>query len=558
MALAEPIIKGIPDEQNGHITFLGENPTGDGFDHIFSFVFYLVQDVIFEESKYYIGMKAYIDMIHNPAFPFPCGMIVYTNSFTLEFLQRVFPLERYPKLTFALVEWPMYSHPTGGWGIDLHVLRCLRFQAVDHYPTKYVHMRDADTLFVLKINEGAAFTKLVLDWETNYLEFVPRLEEKGYQIVMGSFDGYVGNYHTNIPYPIEFSFPVRTGPGPTYRDPPLNRNRHLYFQSEKLSSNDSSIMYAMHQAITYKDYDGQFFTKYLNKILDPMSPENVEIHARALGYLAELKATEEALKATGKVLFAHETPEQKALIERKSGLKKLLENDFKEHRLRTKQTLPIPFYEYLEKHYMFRPSIGILAGFVSVLKNRTGIENFWRLCVDYLLPRYRWVHDRERNDIILTNQLIKRNSDNSRTIGFGKDERMLMFGVTPKLLDKIFFFEVTYTTDPGLGKLPFFTPTLYFSKMKVNKRSNYYSLDKFFERQSQAYTKWFDELHTRFPTEEAYLNAINANVATHVIPYNNLPVSKSNKKPIHPYNAFTRANRKATVRRGGRRTRRKH
>jgi hypothetical protein len=207
---------------------------------------------------------------------------------------------------------------------------------------------------------------------------------------------------------------------------------------------------------------------------------------------------------------------------------------------------------------MFRPSIGILAGFVSVLKNRTGIENFWRLCVDYLLPRYRWVHDRERNDIILTNQLIKRNSDNSRTIGFGKDERMLMFGVTPKLLDKIFFFEVTYTTDPGLGKLPFFTPTLYFSKMKVNKRSNYYSLDKFFERQSQAYTKWFDELHTRFPTEEAYLNAINANVATHVIPYNNLPVSKSNKKPIHPYNAFTRANRKATVRRGGRRTRRKH
>jgi hypothetical protein len=52
MALTEPIVKGISDEQNGQIIFLGENPTGDGFDHIFSFVFYLVEGVVFEESKY--------------------------------------------------------------------------------------------------------------------------------------------------------------------------------------------------------------------------------------------------------------------------------------------------------------------------------------------------------------------------------------------------------------------------------------------------------------------------------------------------------------------------
>ena len=555
MALQEPIVKGLPEDQNGTITFLGDNPRGEGFDHIFSFVFYLVQGVAFEESKYYIGMKAYIDMIHTTITPFPfsCGMIVYTNPSTLEFLLSAFPLDRYPKLTFAVVEWPMYSYPTGG-GIDMLVLRCLRFQAIDHYPTKYVHMRDADTLFVVKINEGPVFTKLVFDWEQKYLEMIPRLEEKGYQIVMGTFDGYVGKYHTNIPYPVEFSFPVRTAPERGYGDPAINRNRHLYFQSDKLTADDSSIEYSMHTDLQRKDYDGRFFKTYLNKVLDPTLPENVEIHTRTLGYLAELKAIEEALKATGRIIPSYETPEQKPLIQRRNELKALMQSEFKEHRIRTKKTLPVPFYEYFEKQYMYKPSIGIFAGFVSVFKNRRGIENFWRLCVEYLLPRYRWVHNRERNDVVLSNQLIKRNSDDGRVLGFGKDERMLMFGVTPKLLDSIFFFEVTYTIDPALGKIPFFTPNVYFSKLKINKRTNLYSLEKIFERQNKVYTKWFEELHRKYPTEEAYLNAINANVDKLLIPYENLPVSKSNKKAIHPYNAFTRANRKATVRRGGRRT----
>jgi hypothetical protein len=382
VSVSDEILKGLPPEQNGVIHFSGINPSGKGLSHIFSFTFYFVPKENstnhlknLSETKYYKGLKAYIDMVHSPDFAFKAGVVIYTDAFTKPLLEELFPMIEYPNLILAVVEWAYFTNETGN--VDRTIMRIFRYQAVQHFTSQNVHMRDADTLFAVYLSDSESlqeyhksqkeFSQFIVDWESAYLQFLPRISSLGKQIVFGANDEYTPVYHQNILYPSIFRYSI-------------------------------------------------------NK----MSPSE---------------------------------------------------------RKKIKFTFSM---------------VGVFAGFVSVLENRDGIEEFWKLCIQYIIKRYVMIEHPETKKMITINQLYSAPSPEGGRVpyGIGKDERMLLWGVIPSYLPKCYFMKVEYSEK---RTYPFYNPS-YFKELSVSN-----SLYKYVVSQLEDYKEWVENFYTLFPTEEDFI-----------------------------------------------------
>ncbi len=457
------IYKAEAGETNGILTFFGQNPDGKGWENVFSFVyFYIPSNTRFEDTKYFKGLRAYVNLVHDDAHKPSTGMIVYTDEPTIDVIRVHFPLENYPNLIYAVPDWPYFKRPDGI--MERSTFRTLRYQAVDHFPGANVHMRDADTLFppiVGLFDEENAY-KVVRDWEDAYIgSFLPKVAEK--QIILGTTGDYNQMWHMNLPYPIDFTFPFQYNQKIENR-PETHLPKHIF-------------------------------------VRDP-------------------------------------------------------------HSIRK----PIPFLPY---HYLFRMKytvpnyIGVFAGFASVLKNREGIENFWGVCVEYLLSRY-----------VMTRNSISNEFHTKSVYSIGKDERMLLYGILPRFLPKIFLMDIPY--DPTIGSdmrkllkkpedllefsdtrpnLLFYTPK--FFETYDFRTSNHYIEE--FENQINKQDKRLKAFKEKYPTKENFWNSVEENLRKAVPPEEliesvvvaNKIKLKRNMELYSPYVYYEKAGRKATVRRGG-------
>lgn len=536
------LLNGLESKKNGRITLYGQNTNGAGLDHIFSFVYYLPPTSSFEGSLYQFGLTAYLNMVHAPDFPFKCGMIIYTDAYTLPTLQKHFPEERFPNLTLAVVSWPYFSTKEGV--LNLFILRTLRYHAVDHYSTKNVHMRDADTLFVAigKWN----FEGKVKAWEQKYLEFLDiYIQDK--QIIIGANIAYGSDYHQNLPYPIEFTFPMRTvsGRGEFDKFRKSYPYSHLYLTANILNPENNAINTNISQDILYG------------------KPGTYKAGDKLTKYTDELSTLQQELSTLG--WYGEDNKRRNNIDKRKHEILNQAKQNFRES-IPKERLQPVPFSHAFKKEFMYYPHASIYAGFVSVLKDRRGIELFWTLCVRYLLQRYRMTIDLETGEEVVTNELLKP-GDDGHPIAMGKDERMILYGIVPEFISKILFLPIDYSAEKSkYGQLPYYIDQEdFFSLGRISKHrsENRFSLFNTFKEQSQKYKHWLAEFYKKYPTEESFLNKVNALLQENQIPLSNsrlqpLPVPGENEP--NPYTAYNKAGRKATIRRGGARggTRKRH
>lgn len=240
-----PIVRGgIANDKNGSLQFHGTNINGEGWDHVFSFTFYYIgrRHNVFVRSKYVRGLTAYIEMVHRPEYIANHGVIIYTNPRTLDLLIRNFPQEKYPNIVYVTIQWPYFSPEKGE--LDRNIMRTMRYQAVDHFPYANVHIRDADTLFAELMEtemEDEEFNEIVLNWEVAYLNsMIPRIIESRKQIVLGSSNEYIRFWHSNIPYPVDFSFYLQGMReyyhGKYYINKTQNLDKHIFLRSKNETS----------------------------------------------------------------------------------------------------------------------------------------------------------------------------------------------------------------------------------------------------------------------------------------------------------------------------------
>jgi hypothetical protein len=136
-----PLCKRLPED--GSIT-LKYNKLFDEYIGLFSFTIYLLHKSLetFRKSPYFIGLLLYAEFIHNLPYFNNVGMILYTDEESYPILHSVFG--NYEKVIFAITEWPAFAI---GKNIEPTILRCMRVQAVEAFPDKWICVRDADTIF---------------------------------------------------------------------------------------------------------------------------------------------------------------------------------------------------------------------------------------------------------------------------------------------------------------------------------------------------------------------------------------------------------------------------
>lgn len=558
-----PLLQGLAAEKNGEVTLYGTNTNGAGLDHIFSFTYYLAEGKTFERSFYYYGLKAYIQLAHGELrfrgakFPYKCGVIVYTDTKTLPVLLKVFPLEKYPNLTIALVNWPYFSDQDGN--INTLILRGLRFQAVDIFQEKNVHIRDADTLYVAILDSinilekrkaeerfidryMELFHNTIFQWESNYLNLLPKIAARGKQIVFGSTWNYNAFYHSNIPYPILFQFPVRIF-SEDYRNKP-NPNQYLYMRGNKITSEKEKEISAIIRNIK----NGKA-TNNLKKETKAVLNENTQ---------KTIKNKRIARNAFFQSNYLRKRPFDIEIAAIANDVQKKLEAAVPPEQ-RKNET----FFNFFKEKYMFFPKVGAFAGFVSVLENRNGIQDFWKLCVEYLLSRYFMVEDMETKKKVVSNEIFKRQIYDSSGVkiglatsfAIGKDERMLLYGVAPQYLEKIFILPLSYSRNEGTLEKNFIAdPNSYFRREvepQLNAPQNQYFL-----KGIKTYKDWLDSFYKLYPTEKDFLDAVNTNLRERLVPYDIMReksgrTRRNNALDPYSYPPFT-------VRRGGTRKMAKH
>jgi hypothetical protein len=178
------------------------------------------------------GIYAYLCMIHNTItapgrkkeeFQFPAenpwtnwGYILYTNHQSVGRLRGQFPLELWPNLVFCVVDWPRYTIPEVG--VEPSIMRVLRYQATELFPTSMILIRDADTIFPAIVEQGITDAlpgyspvhsseenrrleseiMRISQWERNFINEWKRQDpEKG--IVLGTHFTYYAEWHRNFP-----------------------------------------------------------------------------------------------------------------------------------------------------------------------------------------------------------------------------------------------------------------------------------------------------------------------------------------------------------------------
>jgi len=172
------------------------------------------------------GIDFYIRMLHTEEAEDRLkrwGVIVYTDTKAYQYLRKVFPFELYPKLIIAVVVWPHYSHKDGR--VDYSILRCMRFQAMELFPTKAICARDSDTIFHVALHKYVKdkrhkneIISLIRKWELAFIDawlgsytaeeladLPPTTEGQIKEtVVFGASNEYGTEWHVDVPYPIPF------------------------------------------------------------------------------------------------------------------------------------------------------------------------------------------------------------------------------------------------------------------------------------------------------------------------------------------------------------------
>jgi hypothetical protein len=533
-----PILKGLSPAKNGTIHLMGQNIEGKGWDNIFSFIYYykrLSDNKEFYETVYHDGLLVYILMVHGEEFVYPplpeegnkenggganggsgkntktntvkretaklpanTGMIVYTDWPTLELLKGAFTLEDYPNLIYAVPEWPYYSDKEV---LRSDILRTMRYHAVELFPSLNVHIRDADTLFTAYWYEStwdwAKFKFLTTAWETTYLtKFIPEMEKQDKQIVIGASSRYSAFYHSNIPYPVEFTFPIRK---PYEKEVTKNPYKHIYVRSNFYTKENRDKLYELRYGAIPKE-EGENYNTYSER--------------------------QRALRAKQVENFkAGIPPERRELIP--------YYNHFTKN----------PKYMYLRGSNWFG-EVGVLAGFSSVLKNRKGIEDFWKKCVEYLVSRYYMAINPETGEALLTDEAFEEifilqgtgKPFAKKIYGFGKDERMLLYGIVPEYFSTIYFFDIRYfkyLSQYESWKDKEFLEPNYPEKILEHNNYEHKQLVLSFKPFVKHYLKWQEDIKKEFPTQKNFLNAIESNFQARLVPFNT--IMAETPKNLAPY-----------------------
>jgi hypothetical protein len=198
-------------EKEGNIKFLSKNPIFN-YNALFSFVLYYRNNLnSFINSRYYIGLLIYAEIIHNNYFFKDYGMVIYTDQSTSEILKNFFSI--YEKCIIGIVDWPKFKI---GDNIEGTVLRCLRFHALEAFPCCNIFVRDADTIFpteIFSINHayqmgvtGKSNRGVEDDYRLYMIEkigaweeaFIRKIQEDPSQIIIGVNLLYLGAYHTEF------------------------------------------------------------------------------------------------------------------------------------------------------------------------------------------------------------------------------------------------------------------------------------------------------------------------------------------------------------------------
>ena len=202
----------------GSIKFLSKSPIID-YIGLFSFVlYYRSMRNYFFESKYYIGLQIYAEIIHTNDFFINYGMVIYTDENTFDILKESFSI--YDKVIIAVVNWPKFTIDDK---IENTVLRCLRFHALEAFPNSDIFIRDSDTIFpteifssnhayqmgVKGINSNGhpiedyrtVMIDKIGDWEKTFIE---KINEPGTpSIIIGTNLLYLSDWHREIPFQIK-------------------------------------------------------------------------------------------------------------------------------------------------------------------------------------------------------------------------------------------------------------------------------------------------------------------------------------------------------------------
>jgi hypothetical protein len=326
-----PLCATFPEEGTVQLKY---NTEYNDYTGLFSFTIYINQ--WFLESKYFIGLLLYAELVHTLPYFENVGIILYTDQRSYPELYTYFG--NYKKIIFAIPNWPTFNLESG---VEPTVLRCMRYQALEIFPTQWICIRDADTLFVDKIED------------------IVQLYENG-------FEG-------------------TTESGTIIKD-------CLKFLTDRIG-----------------EWEQTFISKWIEEskksLCIGVDFQYMKIwHRNSIVYWPVIQKNNAA--------------------------------SFPRKR---------KYNETTGKSLDFIPPLGILAGFTNFLNDRP--NDIWLRCFDYITARYS----------LLTIDHEKHISNNDYATGrsyekIGKDERMLLYGVLPRYLDKIYFF--TVLTKGGIEFYP--------------------------------------------------------------------------------------------------------
>lgn len=163
-----------PNLDEGSIVYLEEKETLDQAEGFFSFTFYLrskekAESMIDKGSRIYLaGLFSYASILrdifanwkvliytdqfsYNELFQYTRIKKEDTMYFSSEYLAK--KLFENKNVIFAIVTWPKHQRTLGLAKINGSALRPFRSRAPFDFPTKYVFIRDADTMFEDRLKE---------------------------------------------------------------------------------------------------------------------------------------------------------------------------------------------------------------------------------------------------------------------------------------------------------------------------------------------------------------------------------------------------------------------
>jgi hypothetical protein len=193
------------------------------YSGLFSFVLYYRHSLNkFFNSKYYIGLLIYAEIIHKNEFFKNYAMVIYTDESTFKILKPAFSI--YEKIIIAIVNWPKFAINDQ---IEDTILRCLRFHSLEAFPNSDIFIRDADTIFpteIFSINHayqmgvkgkgkvkdelGELGNKEINDYRIYMIDkigewektFIKKFNECQSKIIIGVNLEYIQDWHTEIPF----------------------------------------------------------------------------------------------------------------------------------------------------------------------------------------------------------------------------------------------------------------------------------------------------------------------------------------------------------------------